>query len=61
MDDAEHGLSIDSSLGRRLVAIGNKREICLYGRLTYLGCQTDPGVICTDAAYDYAVRAERIL
>ena len=57
------GLSINSAgggFGPLLVRLGEGARVCLTGNISYLGCQTDDRIICTDAAFDYVLHLKRV-
>jgi hypothetical protein len=61
-NDVNVGLSIDGGAqARELAQPGERAEVCLAGRISYIGCDTDPQIICTDAAFDYMIHVIEIL
>ena len=54
----DRGLSISlagDGLQPNLASLSQHAHVCLTGEVTYLGCQSDTGIICTDWAFDYAL------
>ena len=46
------------SIGPRRKA--GQRYFCLEGTITWMGCETDPNVICADATRDHAITVTRV-
>ena len=61
-NDVNVGLSIDGGVhARELAQLAERAPVCLAGIISYIGCDTDPKVICTDAAFDYMMHVAEIL
>ena len=59
-DEADVGLSIlvGDKLSNGVRQLSQRTHACVSGRIEHLGCGS---AICTDWAYDYAIRGTRIL
>lgn len=54
--DVNVGLSLIKSANSAYIdRAGNWPRVCVAGPVSYMGCGSDPNIICTDAAFDYAV------
>lgn len=59
--DLRRGLSVIATEAQapRLLKREGER-VCLVGLVQYVGCATDPQVVCTDWAYDYAIKVREV-
>jgi hypothetical protein len=62
----EIGSETRSNYGRGLNVINRTETLvrpqgdyCLTGPISYVGCETDPEIICNDAVWDYAIEIVR--
>jgi len=60
--DVDKGLSIliGEELAPRVRRLSQRTRACLRGKIEHVGCGSG-SVICTDWAYEYAIRVNRIL
>lgn len=65
LGDVDDGLNIDGGqFGPallRLARTDERAKVCLSGTIRHSGCETDPNILCTDWAYDYAIMVREIL
>ena len=55
----DRGLSISpiaEGLKPKFARFRQHGRVCLSGEVSYVGCQSDPRIICTDWAFDYALK-----
>jgi hypothetical protein len=64
----EYGNLLETNRGDRglvIVQAGplglrSSRHVCVEGEIEYVGCLTDPNVVCVDWAYDYGIIVRRL-
>ena len=62
-DDEPRGLSIwatEETAPLVLQKLKSQRSVCLKGIIEHIGCETKKEIICTDWAFDYAIKVAEV-